>query len=295
MPLDMADRLERVARGHVVAALPPDPSGELAAKRLADLLMTYGNWRGRFVPQQPRGVHISRELRTELATGPDWQSAVETVLHEIRIGEDLTRRLSKNVDVAYVPQAQRRTGGGLDGDIDAALAHNGLHHLHLGGDAGTRFVGRTSELLFVAFGDQDSYVVGVYPHGAWGRRDLLERIVRNWPRADLLIKINGAIGLSQDHNDEERWQLMKAGATVMIEIDRSVYAPLGQTTARMPAEVTQRVNTFMWELRYIREEGIHERLRLRGADPTLYWNPVIREEHIGLESATGFVAFGRLA
>jgi hypothetical protein len=119
--------------------------------------------------------------------------------------------------------------------------------------------------------------------------------VRNWPQAELLAKAEGVIGLSQDPTDEERWELMKAGVTVLVEIDGSVYAPIGQTTARTPMEVTERVNAFIWELHYIREQGVDERLRLRGADPALYWTPHVREEHIGLESAQGFVALGRLA
>jgi hypothetical protein len=145
VPSDIADRLESAARRHVEAALPADPSGELAAMDFAALLTTYGNWRGRFVPQRSRTLQISRELQAELAAGPEWQTAEEMVLDEIRVGEDLTPRLGKNVDIAYVPRAQRKTGGGLDLDLDAVLAHNGLHHLHLGPDEGARFVGRTKD------------------------------------------------------------------------------------------------------------------------------------------------------
>ena len=295
MAANIADRLERVARRHVEAALPPDPSGELAAMGLAKLLMIYGNWRGRFVPQRPRKVHVSDELEAEIAGHPRWSAAAQTVFEEIRAGADLTPRLSTNVDVAYVPEADRKTGGGLDVDLDAALAHNGLHHLHLGHDEGGQFVSRSDDLMFAAFRDEDAYIVGVYPHGAWGRRELLQRIVRNWTTADLLLKADGVVGLSQDYTDEERWQLMKAGVTVLIEIDGAVYAPLGQTAGRTPMEVTQRVNALMWELRYVREQGIDERLRLRGVDHRQFWNPVVRDEHLGLQSRLGFVALGRLA
>jgi hypothetical protein len=107
--------------------------------------------------------------------------------------------------------------------------------------------------------------------------------------------MHGAARLSSDPTDEERWQLMKAGGDMLIDIRGSVYAALGQTTAGTPIEFTRRVNAFMCELRHIREQGLDERLRLRGADPSLYWTPVVREEHIGLESAQGFVTLGRLA
>ena len=81
----------------------------------------------------------------------------------------------------------------------------------------------------------------------------------------------------------------------MVEIDGKVYAVPGLTIARTPIVVTQRVNAFSWELTYMREQGVSERLRQRGADPRLFWAPVVRNEHAGLESSQGFVAFGRLA
>jgi hypothetical protein len=227
--------------------------------------------------------------------GSENDAAVKKVRAEIETGADLTPRLSKGIDVAYVPKDKRKTGGGLDLDIDAMLAHDGLHHLHLGADDGGRFVARTRDLLFVAFRDHDAYLIGVYPHGSWGRREVLERIVRNWPQADLLAQAKGVIGVTREYSDEDRWSLMKAGVSVAIEIDGKVYFALGQTTAGTPISVTQRVNAFMWELTYIRERGVEERLRARGADPGLYWTPTVRDDQVGLASLQGFVPFGGLA
>jgi hypothetical protein len=292
--MTIPDRLERVARRHVEGSIPPDPSGELAGMNLSRLLIVYGNWRGRFVACRRRKVHVSRELAAELP-GSEHQAAVDRVYAEIQAGADLTPRLSKGIEVAYVPQGRRKAGGGVDRDIDAMLANDGLHHLHVGHDEGGRFVTRTRDLLFVAFREEDAYVVGIYPHGSWGRRELLERLVRNWPEAELLAHARGVIGLSQQYSDEDRWGLMKAGVTVAIEIDGKVYFALGQTTARTPMAVTQWVNAFMWELTYMRDQGVDERLRQRDADPSLYWAPTVRNDHVGLVSAQGFVSYGRLA
>jgi hypothetical protein len=49
---------------------------------------------------------------------------------------------------------------------------------------------------------------------------------------------------------------MRAGISVGITIDGNVYFALGQTSAG-----THRVNEFMWELTYMREQGVNERLR----------------------------------
>lgn len=294
MPLGLIERVERVARRYVADALPSDPSGELQQMGLVDLLMVYGNWRGRFVKQLARTVHISSELGAELATAPPWRGAVESVVGEIERGEDLTARLSKDVRVAYVPGAARKTGGGLDANLDAVLAHDGLHHLHIAERDGGDLVPRGGDLLFAAFRGADAYVIGVYPHGAWGRREMLERMVRNWPKAELIPKLTGMTLASPEPTDDERWQLMKAGVSTMIEIDGEVYAPLGQTTARTPMEVTRRAQALSWQLTDIREHGVSKWLTERGCDTSLYWRPMVRDGLIGLESSSGFVPLGEL-
>src|SRR4051794_22106915 len=106
-PLGLADRLERIVRRHVESSIPPDPTGELAAMQLSNLLIVYGNWRGRVVPRRPRTVHLSRELEEELPDSPH-KAAIQDVCAEIENGDDLTPRLSKAVDVTYVPQAERK-------------------------------------------------------------------------------------------------------------------------------------------------------------------------------------------
>jgi hypothetical protein len=261
---------------------------------LPDLLMTYGNWRGRFISQRPRTVHVARELDGSL---PDagYQDAVEVVKAEIRAGADLTPRLSEDVLIAYVPN-HRRKKAGREGsrDLDTMLAHDGLHHLHLGAGSG-RFVPRTNEQLFLAIRDADAYLVGVYPHGSWGRMEVLERMVRNWPEAHLLGRGFSGARLEKSYSDADRWDLMEAGITVLTEVDGIVYAGLGQTVAGTPSAVTDRVNAFMWELTYLREQGLRVRLGARSLNPDLYWAPRVRNEHIGLESVEGFASFGRLA
>jgi hypothetical protein len=58
----LVDDLEEAIRAHILNALGPDPSGELSRMPLADLMLTYGNWRARHISPQPRTVHVSREF-----------------------------------------------------------------------------------------------------------------------------------------------------------------------------------------------------------------------------------------
>ncbi len=193
------------------------------------------------------------------------------------------------------PENERKSERELDEDLDVTLAHDGLHHLHLGARHDGQWAGRTRDLLLVAFRERDAYGIGVYPHGAWGRREVLERMVRHWPEAGLLMEAQYVTGLTQHFNDEQRWELMKAGVSVSIEIDGKVYAVYGLTAAGTPLHVTRRVNAFMWELTYMREQGLEQRLQAVGADPTLPWEPAVLDEHVGLLTSQHFLAFGRLA
>jgi hypothetical protein len=292
--LDIADRLEVVVRRHVLEAMPADPSGELETMGLSNLLIVFGNWRNRFVAPCPRRVHVSREFSSELPLSP-YKDAVAELRRKIEAGEDVYPHLSKGIEVAYTPQVEREAARSRTRDLDAMLAAHGLHHLHLGMEKRGRFAVRSAELLFAAFRSADAYFVGLFPHGAWARRDVLERIVRNWPDAELLHRSETAIGLTQDFSDEDRLELMMAGVSTAIEIDGKVYAALGQTVAGTPVEVTMRVNAFMWELTYLREEGLTVRLQKRGADPSRYWTPAVRDECAGLLSSQGFLALGRLS
>ncbi|HVC07247.1 MAG TPA: hypothetical protein VND98_06675 [Solirubrobacterales bacterium] len=64
---DLIDRLERRIRRHLLDTMPPDPSGELAAMRLDELLLVYGNWRSRLVSisRRPRSLLPFRAIHFE--------------------------------------------------------------------------------------------------------------------------------------------------------------------------------------------------------------------------------------
>ncbi len=258
-PLDgdaLVDKLEQAIHAHVVTAMPLDQSGELAAMALANLLITYWVWIGRLIPRAPRVVHQSREMLASPKT-VEHGTELELLLDKIRNGDDLRPHLSKRVATAYVPEAEAAGKGNQQrADRDVLLAAWGLHHLHLSSDLDNNgeWVERGDDLLIGVFGAADAYLLGIYPHGSWALRELMEIVVRNWPAAGLVLESMSGLRLaSPEPTDEERLKLHNAGVMVMLEIDGVVYAPIGQTAAGTPMMVTRAVNELMHRLRDLRE------------------------------------------
>lgn len=291
--MDIADRLLRVARRHAEREMPLGTAALVSDQSDADVLMIYGNWRGRYIAARPRTVHRARELRGDVR-GTQLKAAVDVVCSEIENGVDLSPRLSRRVDVAFVAPSPGRQPG-QNADVDVQLAHDGLHHLHLGTQGSEPFVPRSGELMFAAFRPDDAYVVGVFPHGSWGKKELLTRLVRNWPGANLLNRMHGATRLSDEPTDAERWQLLRAGITAPVEIDGAVYFGPGQSTAGTPVGVSRRVQLLVHEVQGVRSQGVSDYLMSRGVDPGGYWVPAVREEAIGLDNGHQFVPVGELS
>lgn len=286
---DLAVQLEEALREYVLQRLPPDPSGELADKGLADLLLVYGNWRARFVAPRSRRVHSSNKLRSNPKSA-EHQQALEAIAIAVEAGDDITPHLSRRVRAAYQTASQRRKLHQRE-DRDLLIADWGVHHLHLSTAMDPDgFVARTEDLLFAAFMLDDAYFINVYSHGNWALSDVLKIIARNWPEAGIIQEIKGAIGLAQEFTDDDRLQLRNAGVATMIEIDGKVYAPPGQTTAGTPLAATLRVNQLMhalaqWRQLLHEDPGILDRvLSDEDIEPSndRVWEPLVHRGEYGL-------------
>lgn len=297
-PDAFVDQLEARIRTHVLAAMPADASGELAGKSLGDLLLVYGNWRSRFIWARPRRVHLSEDLNSGTGKVKEHGTALAGIVQSIQNGAGLTNYLSRGVKTAYVPTVDRR-GANLARrrDLDLLIADWRIHHLHLGQSVEfDGFVARTDDLLFAHFADEDAYLIGIYPHGSWALKELLEVLVRDFAGAGLLAKMRG-FGLTSQPTEQEHLQLRKSGVLQPVEIDGALYFALGGiTTAGTPGHVTQRVDRIMRLLHDLRKSletvlGALDATCGKGNDP---WEPYIEEDTFGFRRGDGRIPLADL-
>ncbi len=157
---------------------------------LGSLVITYLNWRTRFISARPRRVHLSRELLSS-AKYRSHRASVHAIVSKIESGEDLTPHLSRGTKTAYATTGQSRRGRP---DLDRLIADWDIHHLHLATTLDSDgYVTRTGDLLFGHFAPDDAYLIGVFPHKSWAALEIAEITMRNWREARIFITLQGTM------------------------------------------------------------------------------------------------------
>jgi hypothetical protein len=290
----LVDDIEDTVRNHVIGRMPTDSTGELSSMPLRQLLGVYWTWRDRFPSPRARTVHRSRELDAS-PRAQQYSSELAELERKMKAGEDFAPHLSDRVETAYVSEQQRPTLNPRrrEADRDRMLAAWGIHHLHLSNAPGTgRFTARGADLLYAVFKPDDAYLLGIYTHDDWARKELVEVIVRNWPDAGLFLKSSYVLGQTAKFTDDDRRDLRRANISEgLFEVDGALYGPggLGLTVGGSSVVAERCAMAYIESLRQLRE-NLNDRLSAFGRElddaaghtVTGEWRPHVHEERIGL-------------
>ncbi|MGH2861466.1 MAG: hypothetical protein ACRDLT_08155 [Solirubrobacteraceae bacterium] len=293
----LVDEIEAAACDYLRSKMRPDASSELAAMGLRQLLGIYWTWRERFPESRPRTAHRSAELARS-GKSLDYAAELAELIRKIEAGENLTAHLSTRVDFDFISGQERQSlrPAQRDADHDRMLAAWGIHHLHLSSEPGPgTFNKRGSDLLYVIFRSDDAYLLGIYTHSDWTRRELVEVAVSNWPDAGLFLGSNYALGVTTHFTDGDRRKLRAHGVNDFVEIDGVVWMPasIGVTAAGTSMTAARRAMAYMEELRQLRAHidanliDWGKRLDQAAGDPvTGPWTVQVTDGHVRLLRGT---------
>ena len=200
------DRFEDDIRKYVLKTLPRDSSddAELQAMDTTSLLVTYINWARRFPTVRPRRILESAEIianpeRTSAEYGPRYIELVD----KIRRGDDLSDRLSRRVGTGYKTPTPGKYNKNRE-DLDLLLNDWEIHHLHFD-PAGMKM------LLFAQFLGDTAYLINIYDHNSWTKREIAEIIIDNWPTSSFVREIPEVSMVTPNRSDSERAALRNNG------------------------------------------------------------------------------------
>lgn len=280
---DLVDQLEAVIKAYYLAKMRRSAGALGATDGLRGVLTDYLNWQERQIPIEPRAVHRSAELIGS-AKALEHRGLLEPLIQKIVSGDDLTPHLSRSA-----PRV---------GKHDALLSEWGIQHLHF------RPGGGMNDLLFAVLEPGHAYLIGIYPHGSWGLKELAAVVIRNWPGAGIFSPSQYVVGLSREFTDGERKKLRRANVSVAsLEIEGKVYFPrvIGQmgdggstVAARKAMGFVAQLNDLRWNfserISAIRDRGE----RAAGRSLSAEWAPALHKGGFGLLQDGVFVQIGEL-
>lgn len=206
--------------------LDKDSISELPIKEIDYI---YFNWIIRIIGASPRKVYFS----TEFKCPTNLRSGLDILVNKIENGHNLIphhSRLIKDLDTK-----------------DDLLNDWGIYHLHLGENMESDgFVNRNNDLLYLFIDDLNAYLIQTMDHRSFSKRELVKIIHNNWPEVIKKYKMNGIKGVQPLPTDNEVHQLRKGGLNSFVEVDGTVYAPIGGgiTSARTSTKATMTTHRY---------------------------------------------------
>ena len=193
----------------------------------------------KYIYQFKRKIEISKELQLKIDNNYKHKDEILRLKDFLQNGIDVNPHQSKNL---------------FNYHVHDDLAYNWkIYHFHLAFDKEDEyFTKRTKEVLFAYITKDRALFLDVLkhpPHNIFANKALLEIIDNNWN--DILLEVNGVVGLSHSLSTEERFKLRKHNINEgVIEVNgKFIFSPgLGHVSSGHSAEEVmklQRLNKWL--------------------------------------------------
>lgn len=169
--------------------------------RTESLIIKYFTYLRKKGIRQSYNVYKSKKFRcpTEFTEGLD------QIVNILKDGGDISPYLSKQVE-----------------HLKDDLMFNdwGVLHLHIGEkmEKNNKYIERTGPLLFVYFKENNAYLINIYEHGDWTKKDILQTMYNNWPELIEPFILKEVTGISGTLSETDHQKIQKSGGFTLIEL-----------------------------------------------------------------------------
>ena len=196
-----------------------------------DPMYLYQLYKCRLIQQRPRQVLVASDLEVS----DEFVEPFTQIVNDIRNGESLQKyqtRLLKKLDKK-----------------DDLLSHWKIQHLHLGSELEhDGYVKRTNELIFALFDNDIAYIIGLFYHGDWCEKDILEKLKNQWPST--MNKFVGDTSSESELSPEEFKILRSKGVNALVRLsDGEDYFPpgFGVSVSNNPVEAVTNIDKIIFK------------------------------------------------
>ena len=204
---------------------------DIFKENLSRVLLIYFNQRRRIPLPLKRKAHFSNEIYANQYY-KNYKNSIDIITEYFEQGKDISPFLSTRIKDIYLPNKKKFE------DKDMLLNDWGIHHLHLGKlDKNSKFVKRTTELLFCKITDTDVYFINILGH-EFANIDLLRIIKNNWDEILRPYEIKGVTSLLGKNGEiihfsnSDYLKSRKEGSLILYDVDGTFYfSPSGGYTS----------------------------------------------------------------
>lgn len=154
--------------------------------------------------RKPRKVYISKELRCP----NKYKKGFHKLIKVIEDGGDISPYLSKRI---------------VNLNFNDSMFNDWrIIHFHLGDhmEINSHYIERTGPLLFAYLKEDNVYLINIFKHGNWTKKEILQIVLNNWPKLIEKFVLKDMVGgLTIKISEKDHQELRNNNINAAVELD----------------------------------------------------------------------------